>query len=326
MNAVALVRRLLPDEFQAHQPALRRARAPNQGFPTHEIVFLGLQRHRETDAGLEGIGPVVELVVGENQTGLDPHHVQCIQTEGREAMRLAGGPDGIPYAARVARMAPHLEAQLAGIAGAGDDDRYPGVIADPADGEAEPAQLPYRRLGRRRPHDGIEDLPAPRPLDRHVVKLLGRRPDPDVETELHRLLAHPLAVMVRTADPAEIVRTQAEDGAVVDHAAGLVAHGGVDHLAGGQPAHVPGEHPLHQTLRVRPQNLELAQRRQVHDRGPLAAGPVLVQSAAVGEAAGQPVAVVFGEAPGVSGKPVVETGLAGQFGIGVGGHAMGHRG
>ena len=190
------------------------------------------------------------------------------------------------------------------------------MVADPPDRKAEPAELLDRGLGGRRPNHVLEDVSALRTLDGHVMELVGRRANPDIEPKLRRLLAHPFAAVVGAPDPAEIVVAEAEGGAVVDHAPGLVAHGGIDHLAGRQPAHVPGEHPLHQAFGIRPQHLEFPQRRQVHDDRPLAAGPVFVQRTAVGETVGQPEAVIFGEVSRVLGKPAVETGLPSEFGIG----------
>ena len=78
--------------------SLRWGDAPcaDQGLAADEILVLGLQATVKADAGLERIGLVVELVVGEDQAGLDPHHVQCFQAEGRDAVRLAGLPRSRP--------------------------------------------------------------------------------------------------------------------------------------------------------------------------------------------------------------------------------------
>ena len=100
------------------------------------------------------------------------------------------------------------------------------------------------------------------------------------------------------ADEAEVVVGHAEDGRVVDHAAGVVADGGVDDLADREPARVARDRRLDQRLGVGPEHLPLAQRREVHDDGLLAAGPVLLDGALVGEAGRQPVAAVLGDVAG----------------------------
>ena len=87
-----------------------------------------------------------------------------------------------------------------------------------------------------------------------------------------------------------------EHGAVVDHPARLVAHRRVDDLAVGEPADVARHRRLQQRLGVGAEDLELPQRREIHHRRLLAAGPVLVDRAEVVVRGRQPVAVVLGEA------------------------------
>jgi hypothetical protein len=62
------------------------------------------------------------------------------------------------------------------------------------------------------------------------VELVGGAAHPGVEAALGGLLAEPFAGRVVAPDPAEIHVAEAEHGAVVDHAAMLVAHRGVDDL------------------------------------------------------------------------------------------------
>ena len=71
--------------------------------------------------------------------------------------------------------------------------------------------------------------------------------------------------------------------------------GRVHDLAVGEPADVARDGRLHQRLGVGPEDLELAQRREVHDDGLLAAGPVFVERALVVEAGREPVAAVVDE-------------------------------
>src|SRR5690606_40182109 len=64
---------------------------------------------------------------------------------------------------------------------------------------------------------------------------------------------------------AEIVLAETEDGAIVDHAAMLVAERRVNHLALAQLADVTGGSELQQGLGVRTCHLELAEGTEIHD-------------------------------------------------------------
>ena len=127
------------------------------------------------------------------------------------------------------------------------------------------------------------------------MQVIGRGSHPGLQPPLLRQLPQPLSAILIAADPAEIVAAQAEHRAVVEHAAMLVTHGGIDHLPHRQLADVPGAGDLQQGLRIRPRHLELAQRRQVQHHRPLAAGVIFLYRAVVVEFRRQPVAAVFGE-------------------------------
>ena len=259
-DRVAGAHQVVADQVQAHQDALRVLLGPDQGIATDEVVLLGLEWNREADAGLEGVRLVAELGTGVDQSGLHAQHVQGLESERREALRFAGLQDGVPYLRRPRRVAEDLEAQLARVAGARHDDRDAVRMADPGDREAEPAQFLDRCLVGSGPDHLREDLPAERSLDLHVVELVGGVADPCVEAELLRLPAQPESAGVRSADPPEVVGTQSEQRPVVDHSAGVVAHGGVDDLADGQLAYVAGHARLQQQLGVRARHLVLAKR------------------------------------------------------------------
>ena len=135
------------------------------------------------------------------------------------------------------------------------------------------------------------------------------------------LLLEPDAVVRVAADEAEVVLPEPEDRAVVDHPAGLVAQRGVADLADGEAADVAGQRRLHEQLGVRAEDLPLAQRREVHGDGALAARVVLGLRALVVEAVRQPVAAVLDEALRERGRARVEAGLLRELRLGVGGHA-----
>ena len=154
------------------------------------------------------------------------------------------------------------------------------------------------------------------------MQLVGRRLDPHAQAALVGDLLEVHAGVRVAADEAEVVVGDAEDRRVVDHAAGVVADGGVDDLADREPAGVARDRRLDERLGVRAQDLPLAQRREVHDDGLLAAGPVLLDRALVGEAGREPVAAVLGDVAGQLGPARVEGGLLGHDGVGVGGDTM----
>ena len=87
-DAVARSRRRFAVQFQADQHPLRGLLAPAQGLASQEVLALGLERHGETDARLEGIGLVRELGAREDQPGLDPQHVESLQAQRRDAVGL----------------------------------------------------------------------------------------------------------------------------------------------------------------------------------------------------------------------------------------------
>ncbi len=244
-----------------------------------------------------------------------------VEAERLEAVRLARRPHRVEHRPGVARVAEDLVAELAGEAGARDDDRRAVEGADAADREAEPAELLERGLRRRGPDDLLQDVAALRALHGDVVQLVRRGAHPGLQAELLRLLAHPDARQVAAADPAEIVLAEPEDGAVVDHAAVLVGDGGVDDLADRELLHVAGDAGLDQLLRVRPRHLVLAQGREVHDGGVAPAGPVFLDRAEPGELLRQPVAVVLDEVAGVGGEARLEARLLRHLQVGIGGHA-----
>ncbi len=325
VHAIAVAGDLVAGELEADERALRVRLALDQRLLADEVVAVLVQRDGEPDAGLERVDLVVELIVGEDQRRLDPQHVERREAEGFQPVAGSGLPDRVPDGGSVIWMAPDLEAELAGVARAGHDDRDPVVVADPADQEAEPAQVLERRLGRRRPDDLPQDLAAARALDREVVELVGRRLHPDA----HRVGLGELGQVhagVRIAgDEAEVVVGEPVHGRVVEHAAGLVADRRVGDLADRQLARVAGDRALDQHLGVGPEDLELAQRREVHDHRGLATGPVLGDRPFALEAVRQPVAAVLDQVAGEGGGARMEGGLLGHNGVGLRGHAVGDR-
>ncbi len=220
-------------------------------------------------------------------------------------------------------MAKDLIPQLAGIPRARHHDRGARRPANPAHGKAEPAQFIDRRLVGRGPDHLPDDLAAVRPLDRQVVQLVGAAAHHRLQPQLFRLFADPDPAKVVTADPAELVAAQAEQRAVVDHPAMVVAHGGIDDLTLAQLLHVARQHPLHQGFRIRPRHLPLAQGGQVQHHRRLAAGPVFLYCAVRGIDLRQPVTPVFHMMARPLADPGVKRGFLGHLRLRIGRGAIG---
>ena len=75
------------------------------------------------------------------------------------------------------------------------------------------------------------------------------------------LVLQPDTTEVITANPAEVVAPQAQQGAVIQHAAMRVTQGGVHDLADAEFFHIPREAVLEQGFRIRPGDFEFTQRR-----------------------------------------------------------------
>src|SRR5262245_61845560 len=122
VDAVAVARGLVAFELQPDQHPLRMLAPLGERVATAEVVAL-VGGYREADSRLERVDLVVELVTGEDQTGLDAEHVERLQPEWRQPVRLAGFEHRIPQRGRVLGMAEELVAELTRVAGAGDDQR-----------------------------------------------------------------------------------------------------------------------------------------------------------------------------------------------------------
>ena len=157
------------------------------------------------------------------------------------------------------------------------------------------------------------------------MDLLGGWLDLNVEAKRLGLLLEPDSAIVVAADPAKLVGAVTEQCPVVDHAAMRKAHGRVGHLPHRQLADVAGERALQQRLGIGPQHLELAQGRQVDRDAALAAGPVFLDRASLGEAVGQPVAPILDEIAGKCRDARMEPRLLGELQGCVRRHAKTHR-
>ena len=76
-----------------------------------EVVLL-VRRDGEPDPRLERVDLVVELVAREDEPRLDPEHVERIEPQRREAVRLTGCQHRVPQRAGVLRVTEELVAEL----------------------------------------------------------------------------------------------------------------------------------------------------------------------------------------------------------------------
>ncbi len=235
-------------------------------------------------------------------------------------MRFAGRHQRIPQFGRAGGVAPYFVTEFAAVPGARDHDRN---IAQFAGGEAEPAQFGHRWLVPRRGDQRGEDFARQRALERNIGEVIGRGPYPHFQPAFGRQLPQPYAAPVFAADPAEIGLVEPEHRAVVDHAAGGVAHRGIDDLTHRQLGHVAGDGQVHQRFGVGAGDFEFAQGRQVEQHGALAAGPVFGDGAVVVVRGGQPESAIIDHLPSESAGARVESRFTGELGGRVWGHAMG---
>ena len=121
-DLVAVPGRLVALELEPDEPALGMRGALDERVLADEVV-LAVELDREADAGLERVDLVVELVAGEDQACLDADHVERLEAQRREAVRLTGLPDRVPDRGPVVGVAEDLVAELAGVARARDHDR-----------------------------------------------------------------------------------------------------------------------------------------------------------------------------------------------------------
>ena len=217
---------------------------------------------------------------------------------GVEPVRLRPPPAPRPRAPGASfGMAEELVAELAGVAGARGDQRDALRAAEPRrsrSGTTSARRTASGSAASRRARVRSSRLAGPctAMLWSWSVDSLTHtcRPEP------LGLLAQPDAVVLVAADEAEVV---------VGRAGRRCRRRASRRSRCTSPCRRPGRSAsrrmsrvivaLQQRLGVGPEDLELAQRREVHDRRLLAAGPVLGDRAVVVVAVGQPVAAVLGE-------------------------------
>src|SRR5262245_13690148 len=111
MDAIAMANRLVALHLETDQHFLRVGFPPDERLATDKILVLRGERHGKADTGLERIGLVAEFVAGKRESCLDAQHIQRLQSEWHEPVRLAGLPDRVEHSERVLGMAEDLVAE-----------------------------------------------------------------------------------------------------------------------------------------------------------------------------------------------------------------------
>ena len=210
--------------------------------------------HRRGPMGVvEGEPAGAEIGAQEQQSGLDPQHVQRAHPVRQHAVAFGRVPDGVPDGDRVRRVDPDLVSEVAGVARAAHGH---GPPADRARRDAEERQLTDRW------HQARQQVARARSL--HSQR-------PDVQADLldrHRQPAHPVGepgeIRLRRRQQ-EFVRCAVLDDAVLEHEPAFVEPGRVVGVPGRTTADVARQHAREEPLRVPPRDAVLVQRRGVED-------------------------------------------------------------
>jgi len=270
----------IPFDFQpAKLPRRARSLFPAQGALPHEVRLLELHRPTQTQFERRGGASLDQSFAGrhvvhldQEQACLDPRDVQSQHPAGSEAIGSAPLHQVIPDRFGVPSLEPEFEAQVTGVAGAGETDRD---AADGTAGGVEEPQPVHIGLDRR-----LQDLARGRPL--HGERRHGVGNILDGDGKPGGVLVQPPQIGLRGGEP-EFVFGQAGQRAVVQYLAPFLAPGGVNHSPHLQVPHVARDHPIHQQRRIAAPNPVLEEGRDIQQCRRGSDGPIL---AIVGEFVG----------------------------------------
>src|SRR5262245_4678627 len=173
VDAVAMANLLVAFHLVTDQHFLWVSLPRDERLATDKILVLRGEWYGEADPGLERVGLVAEFVTGEDEARLDAQHVERVEPERPQPVRLTYLPDGVEHSKRILWMAEDFIAEFTGISSAGHYHRRAVESADAADSEAEPADLIHGGLRRRRPDHLPQNVTALWSLQRDVVQLIG---------------------------------------------------------------------------------------------------------------------------------------------------------
>ena len=201
----------------------------------------------------------------QQQSGLDPGHIQRQHSSGVDVELLALFHHRVPDFDRVVPRHPYFVAEVAGVSGARDVDEN---VADLAARHAEIFEIGDVRFRNR-----FEQLARGRSLQRQCGKLFGNVFDLNVHVQA--VLPEPAQAGIG-GGPAILVVFEARDGAVVDDFSLLVAPAAINYLAHSHLGDVARDDAVHQLGGVLARDQILVERRDVDERGRIADGVVLV--------------------------------------------------
>ena len=147
---------------------------------------------------------------------------------------------------------PEFEAEIAGVAGARDADR------DAAQVDARHAEVLERRRAER-----LEYRPGGWALQRKGGDTV--RDVADVDLQADGVVLQPAQVGFGGRHAEELL-VEASDGAIVDHLAGVIAPGRIEHLADTRLEHVAGDDEVEEPRGIAAPHQVLVERRDVKQR------------------------------------------------------------
>ena len=205
----------------------------------------------------------LEVDVEEDQPGLDARHVEGGHADGHDAATAAGGPHGVPEDHGILAPDPDLVAQVAGVTGPRDAHRD---LADLGLHVAEVGQLGDATGDRR------QEVTRTRTLDRQHGPVVGDVLDGDVEAADEPFEVRKVRFRGREQ---VLVASVAQDDAILDDVAAVVAPGGVLRVARLACPDVAHEDTGQEPLGVGSGDAVLVERRRVEEAGAVADGEVL---------------------------------------------------
>ena len=220
-----------------------------------------VRRHRLAWVMCGARGEVVD--VGHDQARLKSRHVERLHPSNAQRVRRACCDQRIPHGERCAERHEELVAEIPGVAGAREPH---GDAANGDVGAAEEAEIAHVAADR-----GGEHIARARPLQRESADRFGLVFNGDVQA--FRCGLEPAVLRPGGGPEVGAVREQ-RNGAVIEHAAGLIAPRGVDDLHRLDAINTASDDSVNELRGVRAGQAVLAHRGDIEEGGREADGMV----------------------------------------------------
>ena len=235
-----------------------------QGFATHKFGFV--QLHEDTEASLKGRDVVAQFIAIEGQAHLKAQGISASEAAG---FHLARSHQGLPSANDIGMGAIHLEAVLARIARAADDEGLAVFLQRGKVVELHVLQLHAQHLAAHL--FGLRALNGQ--LSVVLALILG------LYVESLGLAFYPGIVLVDVGgidNEEELRLAHFIDEEVINSSAVFVEHHAVEYFAHGRTAHVVGEDVLHEAFGLGTRHKDFAHVAHVENTASLAHSIVFV--------------------------------------------------